>query len=60
MGSVFSAGANFTGFLGPDETAEVKFKKAVHKSFISVDEEGSEAAAATALLSFRSVQTIEI
>jgi len=58
MGSVFSAGANFTGFLGPDETAEVKFKKAVHKSFISVDEEGSEAAAATALLSFRSARPL--
>ena len=36
MGSVFSADGNFTGFLGPDETAEVKFKKAIHKSFIEV------------------------
>lgn len=58
MGSVFSADGNFTGFLGPDETAEVKFKKAIHKSFIEVNEEGSEAAAATALLSFRSARPL--
>jgi serine protease inhibitor len=58
MGAVFSADGNFTGFLSPAETAEVKFKKAVHKSFIEVNEEGSEAAAATALLSFRSARPL--
>eukprot|EP00088_Acartia_fossae_P057571 TRINITY_DN6716_c0_g1_i4.p1 TRINITY_DN6716_c0_g1~~TRINITY_DN6716_c0_g1_i4.p1 ORF type:complete len:505 (+),score=163.04 TRINITY_DN6716_c0_g1_i4:28-1542(+) len=58
MGNVFSAAGNFTGFLGPDETAEIKFSKAVHKSFIEINEEGSEAAAATALLSFRSARPL--
>jgi len=61
--SVFADNSNFTGFLDAaatpaEEQNAVKFSKAVHKSFIEVNEEGSEAAAATALLRFRSARPL--
>ncbi|KAI9558324.1 hypothetical protein GHT06_015077 [Daphnia sinensis] len=45
-----SLAADFSGFNG---VAGLKFDAATHKAFIEVNEEGSEAAAATALVAFR-------
>lgn len=45
-----SLAADFSGF---NDAVGLKFDAATHKAFIEVNEEGSEAAAATALVSFR-------
>nr|CAH0103783.1 unnamed protein product [Daphnia galeata] len=45
-----SLSADFSGFSG---VPGLKFDAATHKAFIEVNEEGSEAAAATALVAFR-------
>lgn len=63
MGSVFGPSSNLTGFLDLDltpqlEQNQVKLNGAVHKSVIEVNEEGSVAAAATALLGFRSARPL--
>jgi len=57
ISSVFGAGSDLSGFLDPESASEdIKLEAAVHKSFIEVTEEGSEAAAATALIGFRSAR----
>jgi len=63
MASVFGPTSNLTGFLDLDLTPEleqnqVKLSGAVHKSVIEVNEEGSVAAAATALIGFRSARPL--
>lgn len=60
---LFGPGSNLTGFIDleatpVDQVDSVQLDSAVHKAFIEVTEEGSEAAAATALLGFRSARPL--
>ncbi|NXI03488.1 SPB10 protein, partial [Pachycephala philippinensis] len=47
MRSAFSSNANFSGMTEKDK---LQISKVFHKSFVAVDEEGTEAAAATAVI----------
>jgi serpin B len=60
VSQLFGGKSNLTGFLDQygDEKDTVSLNSAQHKSFIEVNEEGSEAAAATALLGFRSARPL--
>merc|ERR1712242_541892 len=59
INSLFGGQSNLTGFLDQyDSEDTVSLDSAKHKSFIEVNEEGSEAAAATALLGFRSARPL--
>jgi serpin B len=55
-----SSAADFGGFLtdAGNGNHTVSFEKAVHRSFIEVNEEGTEAAASTALFGFRSARPL--
>lgn len=56
VGNLFEASANLKGF---SETTDLKLGDAVHKAKIEINEEGSTAAAATVLFSFRSSRPLE-
>jgi len=61
ISKLFGANSNLTGFQDLDTFPtddRIMFDSAQHKSFIEVNEEGSEAAAATALLGFRSARPL--
>lgn len=56
LGAILDSDADFTGF---SDTAKISFNDAIHKAKIEVDENGSRAAAATVIFSFRSSRPIE-
>ena len=57
--SLFDASkVNLTNFFDGESDVHVSLQSARHKSFIEVNEEGSEAAAATALFGFRSARPL--
>merc|ERR1712020_261999 len=60
INSLFGGQSNLTGFMDQygDSEDVISLDSAKHKSFIEVNEEGSEAAAATALLGFRSARPL--
>lgn len=53
---LFAPSSNLTGF---SETVNLQLDEAVHKAKIEIDEEGSTAAAATIVFSFRSARPTE-
>nr|ACO14815.1 Serpin B4 [Caligus clemensi] len=55
--SLFAADSDLSGFLA-DKSNEVKLNRAIHKAFIEVNEEGTEAAASTAIFAFRSASPL--
>lgn len=50
MGDLFQKSANFSTLVG---TGDLSFSEATHKAKVRVNEEGTEAAAATAFMGFR-------
>lgn len=56
LGDLFTETADLSGYFEQDNA---QLDDAVHKAKIEIDEEGSTAAAATALFSFRSSRPIE-
>ena len=56
VGNLFDASADFSGF---SEKEHLNLDDAIHKAKIEIDEEGSTAAAATVLFSFRSSRPLE-
>ena len=60
ISAVFGPGSNLTGFLDPEagDQDRVHLDAALHKAYVDVNEEGSEAAAATALIGFRSARPL--
>jgi len=56
LGDLFNGSADLSGYF---EEGNVQLDDAVHKAKIEINEEGSTAAAATALFSFRSSRPVE-
>lgn len=56
MGDLFKGEADLTGLV---ETPGIQLNDAVHKAKIKVDEDGTVAAAATALFTFRSSRPLD-
>lgn len=56
INSIFNQDADFSGF---SRESQITFADAKHVAKIEVDEEGSTAAAATVLFSFRSARPLE-
>lgn len=56
VGNLFDSTSNLTGF---SEKTDLNLDDAIHKAKIEINEEGSTAAAATVLFSFRSSRPLE-
>lgn len=56
LGELFDGSGDLSGFF---DEGNVQLDEAVHKAKIEINEEGSTAAAATALFSFRSSRPVE-
>lgn len=56
VGNLFDSSADLSDF---SEKQSIKFDDAVHQAKIEINEEGSKAAAATAIFSFRSSRPTE-
>jgi serpin B len=50
MTQVFGGGADFSGMVAPDSHERIVLSEAFHKAYVDVNEEGTEAAAATGLV----------
>lgn len=60
MKTAFTSGADFTGIASPAATGgNLVISDVVHKAFVAIDEEGTEAAAATGVTMIREAATIE-
>ncbi|XP_046392924.1 serine protease inhibitor 88Ea-like [Ischnura elegans] len=70
LGPIFDAEADFTDFVGEDDLNKKNMSKptgrrpialdaAIHRARVDIDEKGTEAAAATAIFSFRSSRPLE-
>jgi serpin B len=60
MKSAFASSADFTGIASPAAAGgHIYVSDVVHKAFVAIDEEGTEAAAATAVILTREVTSIE-
>ncbi|MFC4549021.1 MULTISPECIES: serpin family protein [Halorussus] len=57
MAAAFGAGANFSGMTDGEGDNSLGIDDVIHQSFVSVDEQGTEAAAATAVVADTAAQT---
>ena len=60
MESMFLDTADFSGIPAPETPVPLKVSKAIQKTFLEVNEEGSEAGAGTGMLNFANCSSITL